>query len=384
MANTLTGLYPTIYAAFNVVSRERIGMIPAVSKDAQATEVTVGQVIKSPVVPKATVTDITPGNIAPTGQSETIDSVDISIDKQKKASFYLTAEEEKGLSMAGTVNGITMNRITEALRELGNMIEADLAGLYVHASRAWGTAGSAPFNMADDLTELSNVGKILDDNGAPMSGRSLVLNTAGLANLQGKQPSVFRVNENGDAMGRRMGSIGMLLGFDIGVSNQLPHHTHVADGTKYLVNLGAGYQVGATSIAVDTGDTAIAPGDLLTFANDDNIYLAGSSHATGGGTITINKPGLRESAQNNAAITKGANYTPNMAFSRDAFHLACRIPAVNEGGDQASDRMIVTDPVSGLSYEFTRWPQYRQVTYEVAICWGVAAFNSEHAAVLLG
>lgn len=381
MANTLTGLFPTVYAAFNVVSRERIGMIPAVSKDAQADEVTINQVIKSPIVPKATVTDITPGNIAPTGASESVDSVDIQITKQKKASFYLTAEEEKGLMTSGTVNTITMDRIVEGLRELSNQMEMDLVGLARGASRAYGTAGSTPFATADDLTDLSNMGKILDDNGAPSMGRSLILNTTTLAQLQGKQPSVFRVNENGDPMGRRMGAIGMLLNFDIGVSGQYREHVKGA-GTGYLVNNAANESAGQTAIPVDAGSGEVKAGDIVTFAGDNNKYVV-SVGGTGITTLTLAAPGLLEQADDNIAITIGNNFTPNLAFSRDAFHLACRVPAVNEGGDQASDRVIITDPISMMSFEFSRWPQYRQVTYEIAICWGVATIKPQHAAILL-
>lgn len=378
MANTLTGLFPTVYAAFNVVSRERIGMIPAVSKDAQAEEVTINQVIKSPIVPKATVADITPGNIAPQGATETVDSVDIQITKQRKASFYLTAEEEKGLMSAGTVNTVTMDRIVEALRGLSNEMELDLANLYRYSSRAYGTIGTVPFSTADDLTDLSSMGKILDDNGAPAMGRSIILNTTVLAQLQGKQPSVFKVNENGDMMGRRMGSIGMLLNFDIGVSGQFRPHDMGAQATRLFNGNEA---VGQTDLTVDGGGGAMKRGDYITAAGDDNKYVLDSASAA---LLTIHKPGLLEAGADNALITKPAgSYTPNLAFSRDAFHLACRVPAVNDGGDQASDRVIITDPVSMMSYEFTRWPQYRQVSYEVAICWGVATIKPEHAAILL-
>ena len=85
-------------------------------------------------------------------------------------------------------------------------------------------------------------------------------------------------------------------------------------------------------------------------------------------------------ADDNDAITAVGDYTPNLAFSRDAFHLVCRVPAVPEGGDGADDRMYVNDPHSGLTYEISVYRQYRQMTYEIGICWGVRTVNAEHAA----
>ena len=43
MANTLTSLYPKIFAALNVVSREMTGMIPAVSRSASIERVAKGE-----------------------------------------------------------------------------------------------------------------------------------------------------------------------------------------------------------------------------------------------------------------------------------------------------------------------------------------------------
>ena len=67
MANTLTGLYRNGFAALEVVSREPIGMIHAVSKDVKAEQVTLNQPIRAAVVPELPLEDITPSNISPTG-----------------------------------------------------------------------------------------------------------------------------------------------------------------------------------------------------------------------------------------------------------------------------------------------------------------------------
>ena len=42
MANVLTGLYPVLFQAANVVSRELIGMVSTVSKSAMAEEAGTG------------------------------------------------------------------------------------------------------------------------------------------------------------------------------------------------------------------------------------------------------------------------------------------------------------------------------------------------------
>ena len=61
MSNTLTGLIPTIYTALDVVSREQVGFIPAVARNAKADAAAKGQTVTAPVAQIATTVDITTG-----------------------------------------------------------------------------------------------------------------------------------------------------------------------------------------------------------------------------------------------------------------------------------------------------------------------------------
>lgn len=384
MANTLTGLYPIMYNAMNVVSRELIGFISAVSRDATAEMAAVNQTVRSPVVGSMAAEDITPTNIAAKGTDQTINFVDIVINKQRKVTFNLTGEEERGLGPNN--QPIAMQRFAQAFRTLANEIEVDLASLYVSTSRAYGTGGTTPFGTGDDLTDLSEALRILNDNGAPMTDRHVVLGSAAVAKLIGKQPSLFRVNEAGDQMARRFGQLMPMFGAEFHHSGQVRSHTAlVAASPDYLVDNASGYDIGDTSINVDGHTGAFQAGDVVTFANSADKYVISTANAGGNdGDIILNNPGLVVAADNDDAITFVPSYTANMVFTRDAFQLAARVPAVPSGGDQADDRMIMTDPVSGLSFEISVYRQYRMVTYEVAICWGVKAIKPEHAALLLG
>ena len=55
-----------------------------------------------------------------------------------------------------------------------------------------------------------------------------------------------------------------------------------------------------------------------------------------------------------------------------------------DGGDSADDVMIVTDPVSGVAFEFCVYKQKRQVRYEVNLAWGVKMVAPRHCGILIG
>lgn len=387
MANTLTGLIPTIYAGLDVVSRELIGFIPNVTRDAQASSGAVNQTVRSPVVPAITTENITPGNTPADSGDQALGYVDVVISKSKAAPIRWSGEEQLSVTKDGVINTILRDQFAQAFRALANEVETDLGALYIAASRAYGSAGNAPFATANDMLDLSNINRILDDNGAPASGRSMILGGAARANLEGKQSQLFKVNESSDAGALlRQRQLRQLMGFTMGWSAGIASHVAGA-ATGQDVNNGAGEAVGQTIITFDgatVNTTGIKAGDVITFAGDANKYVVTTGSTATGGDIVIGAPGLRLAAADATEITTGASYTANLAFSQNAIVLASRVPAMPEGGDDADDVMLVTDPVSGLVFQVALYRQYRRIKYEIGLAWGVKCVKPEHLAILLG
>ena len=385
MANTLTGLIPRIYNSLDVVSRELIGFIPNVQRDATAQSGAVGQTVRSPVVPAASLEDITPGNDPADSGDQTIGYTDLAITKSKAYPIRWTGEEQLSVTKDGVINTILRDQFSQAFRTLANAVEADLGALYVGASRAYGTAGTTPFATADDMTDLAEVNRILDENGAPQSGRVMIVGSAARAKLEGKQSQLFKVNEAGDAGAMlRQRQMRELHGFVMGTSAGVA--SHIA-GTGTLYDAAGGEPVGETSIALDggiAGATGLKAGDVVTFAGDTNKYVVTTGVAGASGAAIIGAPGLRLELVDAVEMTIGAGYTANMAFSQNAMLLAARVPAMPEGGDEATDVTTVQDPVSGLVFQIAMYKQYRRVKYEVGLAWGTKMVKPEHCALLLG
>lgn len=386
---TLTNLIGPIYEAMDVVSREQVGFIPAVSRDSQADRAAVGQYVISPVVGAMQAEDLTPAPYAADTPNQTINNVQMTISKARSVPFGVTGEETVGLRNSGTLDRINRDRIAQALRTLTNEVEADLAALHVNASRAYGTAGTTPFGTASDLSDFAQARKILDDNGAPQTDMHMVLGTSAVANIRGKQSSLFKVNEAGSDTMLRTGSISAdpIDGFFLHTSGQVKKGVTSGTAASATTNT-AGYAVGSTTITLASAGTGtFIAGDVITFAGDANKYVvvSGDTDVSNGGTITIAEPGLMQAIPASAtAITVAAASTRNMFFQRSAIQLATRAPAMPDGGDSADDVMVLTDPVSGIAYEFCIYRQKRQVRYEVNLAWGVKMIAPRHCGVLLG
>lgn len=379
MANTMTGLIPTIYDAADIVSRELTGFIPAVTMDASADAAAINQTITYPVVGSNTAADIAAAATGPDPADTTVGYGSMSITKSRGVTFYWTGEEVK--SLGRNYRDILRDQFAQAMRTLANEVETDLAGVYVSCSRAYGTAGTTPF--ASDLSDPANVRKILADNGAPLGDLQMIIDTAAGAKLR-TLGQLTKANEAGTTSMRERGVLLDLHGFMIRESAKVKAHTK-GTGSGYAVNLAAGYAAGSTSVALDTGSGTVVAGDIFSNSQsgrDSNKYVVKTALA--GGSVVLGDPGIRTAWVDNDTVAVGANYTANMAFTRSAIHLLARVPAMPAGGDSADDVVVVSDAVSGLSFQVAMYRQRRRIAYEVGLAWGVKAVKPEHMAILLG
>lgn len=380
MGNTLNNLMPTLYAALDIVSREMVGFIPAVAVNAAPTGAAKGESITIPVTPTTQTHDITPGQKPDDNGDQEIGSVTMTISKSKYAPVRWNGEEQLGVSNSGTYNAILAGQFAQAMRALANEVDADLAALYAGASRAYGTPGTTPFESG--IKEVAQMRKILADNGAPMTDLQLVIDTAAGANLR-SLGQLTKANEADTDATLRRGLLLNISGFNIRESGQIVTHAAGSFTGDALVNNSGGYAKGATTIAVD-GATAIAlkAGDLVKFNGDNvNYVVASDVSAT---PLTLAAPGLMGAVADDATVTALGSYAASLAFDRNALQLIARTPAMPQGGDSADDVTVVTDPVSGISFQVAVYREYRQVRYEIGLAWGVKLIKPEHVAILMG
>lgn len=376
--NTLTSLIPDLYQAMDTVCRELTGFIPAVTLNASAARAAKDSKIRSFVTPAAATEDATAAQLPPDTGGQAIGTNYLTISSSKVVPFQWTGEEQMQVAPGHGHRAIQRDQVSQAIRTLVNAVEVDLAALYAKCSRAYGAAGTKSFNSG--LGDAAGVRRILADNGAPMGDLQLVVDTYAGANLR-SQVTIPNAADAGAVSLRDQGLLLPLFGMAVRESAAVKG---IAIGSVTGTLTSAVRAIG-TTLLVTTADysSTLLAGDIITLANDANQYIIASVAAGG---ITINKPGLMKAtaATGTVAITVVATCVRSMAFHRSAIQLALRAPAVPEEGDMADDRTVLTDPRTGVSFEFAMYKQYRRVRYEVGLAWGCEMMKSEFAANMIG
>jgi hypothetical protein len=393
MANTITSLIRDAYSALNIVSREQVSIIGAVTRDVTADRAAKDQTVRVPVAPKNSAYSISPSMTPLAEANMTYTNRTVKLDQLYGYKFHFATEEEMGLKGSGSFDTLWQQNVAQGYRTLTGQISTALNALYYNASRAYGTAGTAPF--ASDLSALDAMKIILDKNGAPTGNRSVVLDSKAAYNLM-KLTQLTNVNQAGQTSGLSEGVINRLYGFDVKVDSNVKLHTCGAQTGEDIT--GGALTIGDTSIGYHGGDSGTSlVGDLIYFtaATDDPagapskyVQNATISHDEASGTIVINSPGVLTAYADTTEIVRvntgnglAASYRANLAMSSDALVLAARAPI---GQDSAVQEMIVSDPITGLTFRLAKYAGHHLVNWEMSILYGVGLGNPEHMAILVG
>ena len=378
MTNVLTSLVPHAYNALDTISRELNGFIPAAMTHSSFDRAAKDQSVIVPITPDAVVEDISPAMTIPEPAGQTIENVPVQITKFRASPFAYTGEETMQLNAGPGFLGIQAQQISQSIRVLVNEMETDLGReLALNSCRAIGTIGTTPF--VGNIDASADLKKELDDNGAPTMMRSIQIDTTVGAAL-GKNTQLNRVDQSGDMDLLRRGYYGSLHGFEFRQTGFAYTHTP-GTATGKLINSAPGYSAGSTTFLTDGGSGTLLAGDIVTFAGHTDKYVV--SRPLTNNRFSIHKPGLVESVANDEAITRSAGYTASIGHSMNALVLACRRPALPQGGDIGSDRFEMMDPRSGLVFEVAHYHGYRRNRYEVSMAWGVKGIKPEHSVLLI-
>ena len=389
MANTISipNLAGEIYAAMDTVAREQTGAINSVSINRGSEVASYGSTVRSHVTsPASVLTTYTPAMTPPDGQDVTVGNETFVLDKIARYPIAINGETWAAMNQGIGAEVIRKDIFTQGIRAIVNKIETDVVTAIKNgASRAVGTAGTAPFGSNTDL--IIDAQTILIDNGCPMGDGqlSLVINSAAAANLK-KLTNLQKVNESGSSDLLRRGELLDLYGFSIKQSAGIGLHTKgtVANAT---LNATAG-AIGDTTVTLSAAGTGtIVAGDVLTFASDTNRYVVrtGDADVSDGGTLVLNGPGLMQAkSAATKAITITDSYRPSLAFHRSAVELAIRAPYQLPGGDLAVDRMVFSDPVSGLTFQMAQYQGYGQALFEITCFYGIKVWKSSNVALIVG
>ncbi|MBO5214161.1 MAG: P22 coat protein [Clostridia bacterium] len=241
----------------------------------------------------------------------------VKLDKIADVSVELTAKE-----MALNAEDFTKQVIEPAMVALAEKINADGLQLYKDIPNYYGEVGVAPSSLSD----LAAGAKMLNDQKAPLVGRSGVWNTEAIANFQ-VLPALVNAEKSGSTDSLREGSIGRVFGIDHYFSQQVPYHE---SGTASNMIVASGTKDGTTIFDIGSFATLVK-GDILQI-NDRNFLVVEGGTTASGELKVILSPAVTEDDWGRDAKVLG-NHTANLMFHKSAFGFVTRPLEAARGAD---------------------------------------------------
>jgi len=319
---------------------------------------------------------VSPSYVAPDDAGVVPTKVSITLDQWWEAPFFLNDKE-----MLEVIGGTIPMQASEAVKSLANKVDGHLLGLYTQVYSAVGSAGVTPFQT--DLASFLDADEKLNNTLAPPDNRYVAINAkakAAAMSLRAFQDASFR----GDQAGILRGDIGEKLGAFWFMDQNIPSHTAGTwNGTGTTTGTNAAGQ-GVVNLTGGTG--SILAGDIVTFAGDEQQYVATAVTGTAPTTAITVSPNLVTAKSSTEVVTLlGASdtYRVNLNFHRDAFALVSRPFAAADPMGLGTYQSAI-DPVSGLALRLEVSRQHKRTRFSYDLLYGVKCVRPELACRILG
>lgn len=315
---------------------ERTAMLPLVYRgEWDGTFAKAGDTIQIRKPVRATAID-TSGDISSAISDTEENSVSVQLDQQYGVARSLTSKE-----MTMNIDDFERIVIRPAVNAIAENVNAAILGLYQDIPYYTGTSGTTP----DALSDLANVGKVLNNNDAPQMDRALVMDFDALAAYQALD-SIVEVDKSGTNAALRQGLLGQVYGMTLAADGQVKTHTAGAYSALTDVTITAG-AAGATTIeltsAAGASTAALNKGDIFTLDGKQYVVTANTAPAVAGviasvpiyPALPVAFGALGDDEVTFADVTAGA-HVANLGFHRDAFALAMAPLEAPMGGANAA------------------------------------------------
>jgi hypothetical protein len=326
-----------------------------------------GNVINVPIPSALSVRSITPGVTQATNVDFSPTAALVTLDYWKESVFQFSDSD-----YVSVMNGTASMQASEAIKALGNDVDAYIAGKHIGLFGVVGTAGTTPFNGS--ISAAASARNLLNKQLAPMTDRRAVIDPDAENNLL-QVSNIIQFDQRGDQGGIISGSIGTKLGLDWYMDQNLASISYTP-GTAWLTGWvfdGSNAAGVSTAAVVFTNSGTVKIGDVFSLTAGGLGYVV-TAATTAVTSTTMNLsfyPPLRSAVATAASLVIGAGataYQVNLAFHRDCFAWASR--PLGDIAGLGNSMLAASDPVSGIALRLEASRQYRQMTLAYDILGG--------------